>query len=172
MVRECGLTAYLLVREGLGVEARLVRLKDRGPWTHVGLIVGGTLFESVPSTERTHGGVRVGRLAEFSAAERAVSVGYVPISLVEPQCQNLFRWCQQQVKAQIPFDDLYNLEDDRTLYCTEFVYKAFLQIHINLLSAELSSLSIPLVGKRKVIFPRDLIGMKPVSHNLHVLNQG
>jgi hypothetical protein len=46
MVRECGLTAYLLLREGLGVEARLVRLKNRGPWTHVGVLVGGLYLKA------------------------------------------------------------------------------------------------------------------------------
>ena len=169
MVRECGLTAYILLREGLGVEARLVRLKNRGPWTHVGVLVGGALFESIPSTERTRGGVHMGRLDDFCAPERAVKVGYIPIGLVEPQCENLFHWCHKQVKLRIPFDDSYDLQDDRALYCSEFVYKAFLQIQINLVSAELSTLSIPLVGVRKVVFPGDLIGMKPVFNNIFTL---
>ncbi len=166
MVRECGLNAYLLVREGAGVEARLVRLKHRGPWTHVGVLVGGNLFESVPATERTRGGVRIGHVKEFCAPERAVTAGFVPVPLVDHQCEILFRWCQQQVKQCIPFDDHYDLGSDNALYCSEFVYKAFLQIGIHLVTAELSSLSIPMVGVRKVVFPGDLIGMKRVHNNI------
>ncbi|MGE4530268.1 MAG: YiiX/YebB-like N1pC/P60 family cysteine hydrolase [Acidithiobacillus sp.] len=169
MVRECGLTAYLLLREGIGVEARLVRLKKRGPWTHIGLIVGGILFESVPSTERTQGGVRIGHVKDFCAPERAVQVGYIPITLINPQCENLFHWCRRQVAQRVAFDDLYDLDNDQALYCSEFVYKAFQQIGVNLLTAELSCVSIPLVGTRKIIFPSDLVGLKSIFTNFSTL---
>ncbi|MHB1642050.1 MAG: hypothetical protein ACYCS8_05245 [Acidithiobacillus sp.] len=149
---------FLLVRAGFGVEARLARQKEKGMWTHAGILVDDVVFECVPDTEQGVGGAVRSREADFANPLRASQAGRVVVSLESARAKSLMDWCETRVNAGLPFDNTYDLSTDDAMYCTEFVLKAFRSIGMDLLSGPLAEVRIPFSGVRNVIFPSDLIG--------------
>ena len=47
----------VVFRVGVGMESRLLKQKGKGEWTHVGILISGIMFESVPDRESQAGGV-------------------------------------------------------------------------------------------------------------------
>ncbi len=160
----CNVTnrVFLLVRAGFGVEARLARQKRKGMWTHAGILVDDVVYECVPDTEQCGGGAVVSREDDFANPLRAMRAGRIAFSLEAARIQSLVDWCTALVNAGLPFDNAYDLSTDDAMYCTEFVFKAFRSIGIDLLSGPLAEVRVPFSGVRDVIFPSDLVGDRDV----------
>ena len=106
----------IVFRAGLGVEARLLKQKRKGLWTHVGLLIGKDLFESVPDTEDKKGGVVKSSLDLFCAKEKALFTAFLPIYIDSAQAARLRNWCDLCHKRQSPFDSTYDLANDTAFY--------------------------------------------------------
>lgn len=164
--------AYIVFRAGFGVEARLVRQKNKGVWTHVGLLVDGAFFESIADTDEYPGGVVKSALACFCNAGNAHRVAHLPFFLETQPRRSLRAWCENLAARRLPFDTTYDLSTDDKMYCSEFVYKAFLHIGIVLCNGPFTQLTVPFSGVKQIIFPFDLIGNRQMKEGLPVNKSG
>jgi hypothetical protein len=156
----------ILFRMGFGLEARLIKQKGKGVWTHVGILISGNIFESVPDGENQNGGVIKSRPETFWSREKASQTAFVTFFLDPQQEEKLSEWCELCCLKRLPFDNTYDLSCDDKMYCSEFVYKAFRQIGILLCNGPLAEICIPFSGKKKIIFPSDLVGLQPLHFGI------
>ena len=57
----------------------------------------------------------------------------------------------------VRFDKAFNLQSDRTLYCTELVYKAYLGAGVDIINGEFDVIDLPWLDAREVILPSGFI---------------
>ena len=149
-------------RSGIGLEARLLKQKGKGDWTHVGILISGIIFESVPDRETQDGGVTRSLPETFWSREKSTQSAFTTFFLDTLQKEILLEWCELLVSKRLPFDNTYDLSCDDKMYCSEFVYKAFRHIGILLCKGPSAEIHIPFTGERRIIFPSDLIGEQPL----------
>ena len=152
----------VVFRVGVGMESRLLKQKGKGEWTHVGILISGIMFESVPDRESQAGGVVKSFPETFWSREKSVQSAFITFFLDPRQKESLLEWCELLVSKRLPFDNTYDLSCDDKMYCSEFVYKAFRHIGLLLCHGPFAEIHIPFAGDRRVIFPSDLIGGRPL----------
>jgi hypothetical protein len=65
------------------------------------------------------------------------------------------RWVERQARMRIPFDGHFDMHSDTALYCTELVWKAFLQAGVDLTGGVYDIVDHPF-GRLEVVFPSRL----------------
>ena len=165
------LTVQVVFRAGRGREARLYRdqkesLPGATVWTHVGILFGqvvchaspGRLNETPDDQGRYPGsGVIVEPLASFIHTDIAQNGAFLDAAdLAEDQSQQIISWCMNHAQRHTPFDGTYDLKNERALYCTELVWKAFATAGVTLCSPPFTVKKIPFIGGREIILPGHL----------------
>ena len=125
----------LAFRCGRGVFSRAVTTAEEdGIYSHVGVVVMDEgkwrVAHAVPGEREFKGDfdrVKLEDLAVFYSPDRAfrgclVHTGLVDNTMVETLCRNAVQMARDSVR----FDNHYNLEDATELYCTEFVWRLYM----------------------------------------------
>lgn len=157
----------LIFRQGISAISRFVHMVDNGAvYTHVGIIIdeGGKLFvaHSVPAeAEDTSDYAKMEPLDKFLLPDRAKAMAVYRIknSVSSSSAKQAAVWAHRQVVKHIPFDKAFDLEDSSHLYCTELVWRAYLQSGVDLCDGRFDKLTISF-GIDKYILPSTLCGSK------------
>ena len=132
-------TGDLVFRAGRGLFSALFRSlgQSDSPYSHVGVVYrrGGSLYVIHAEADDFTGigSARMDRLADFVSSDNASSYTFRrPKALDAPRRDRLARTLLGYVQEAVPFDTDFDLADDRRLYCSELVYKAFLSVGVEL----------------------------------------
>lgn len=157
-------TGDIVFRKGISLVSRMVLAADgSSPYSHTGIVVkkGDSLFvvHSVPAESKEEKDVvKTEPLNEFLLKDRAeaAAVYRLKVALPEASKKKILQFVLYHSKNMTPFDDSFDLKDDDKLYCTEFVWKAYLQAGIDLIDSKFDNLNLP-IGKGEQILPGSLL---------------
>jgi hypothetical protein len=123
----------IIFRQGISMVSRLVQGLDNSvPYTHVGLIVqspeGFRVVHAVPAEDNEIiACVKEESLEVFLRPDRARALGIYRSKCDAGELSRISPWAIRKADAQTPFDDAFDLSDTNSLYCTELIWRAFLQ---------------------------------------------
>ena len=153
----------LVFRKGRSVESEIVLVTDRASlYSHVGIV---QIIEDVPfviHTVPSDGNedsdlVKLEALSVFFNSENAamgsifrIKSSYAKTALMAAKNAQNFH------KNKFVFDGAYDLESEKELYCTELVWKAYINSGMDLLQGDFDQLFGPF-NNAKIIFPSSLL---------------
>jgi len=157
-------TGDIVFRKGISLVSRMVLAADgSSPYSHTGIVLkkGDSLFvvHSVPAESKEEKDVvKTEPLNEFLLKDRAEAAAVYRLknALPEASKKKILQFVLYHSKNMTPFDDSFDLKDDDKLYCTEFVWKAYLQAGIDLIDSKFDNLNLP-IGKGEQILPGSLL---------------
>lgn len=151
----------LLFRCGSGMESKAVTSASGAVYSHVGIL----LFDSVKgewmvvhavpgeSPKGEPDKLKVESLAEFFDASRAECGAWARVECDDETARSASRYAKMKADEGIEFDDDYQLADSTRLYCTELVWRAYLQVGVDVSEGRREAMP-PFVGKEPTcIFP-------------------
>jgi len=163
----------LIFRKGISLVSRLVQVADQQTvYTHVGIIVDyegeKRVVHAVPAEEPDGiDRVKMESLTEFLQPGRAVELGiYRYKGAAGPDPADAARWAVGKALAAVPFDKSFDLQDNAALYCTELIWKAYLEAGIDLCEGEFDRLPLSL-RQEHYILPGRIISnthLTPIIH--------
>ncbi len=160
-------TGDLIFRRGESLASRLVLLADsQSVYSHVGLLLVGGSHPLVvhvvsPETFGDPASVQVEPLATFIAGQRTSAV--TVRRLDHPQSGHYASLAAEAASAYarqaLPFDGRFDLESKDRLYCTELVWRAYLEAGIDLVDGVFVRLATPF-GKGRFLLPSSLLNSR------------
>ena len=120
---------------------------------------GLLVAHSVPEEGEQAGGVRLDPLEQFLAPDTAVD--WAALRLIEESNERAVastRWVESM--NGVPFDVTFDLSDEQSLYCTELVWRAYLEVGIDLVDNSFDEVSFPLFQSQRVLLPSRLLGSR------------
>ena len=161
--------AALAVREGRGVEARILKNVDPGcSWTHVGLAFCAaddrwTVIHADPGNGK-NGSVRSISLEEFSDSAVAVGVQLFDIEAgANPvMARRIFDFSQRCLG--LPFDGGYDWVRTDAFYCSSLVWHVLNRAGLPTVSPPFPTFALPLLGARELILPSLLLQHQGALH--------
>lgn len=154
----------LLFRAGRGWRSAIVRSASNSMLTHVGVVDlaeegQAYVIHAAPAEGKQEGKVRRQSLREFVGQESASALIVYRPNLEEASLRRAVRAAEGYAKSGISFDDDFNLASDDALYCTELIWKAFLDAGVDL---QLIRTEVTFPGMTgEYIFPEDIMSMIP-----------
>lgn len=155
----------LAFRRGFGTLSRIVTFAEgSGTYSHVGIIVddNGTwkIIHAVPGEregENDFDRVKSEELQTFFSRNHAihgclVHTGFNQSAQIRDLCQKAIAAARDSVR----FDDRYDLEDNSSVYCSEFVWKLYLEKGVDLSEGRRKQVDLPGLSKN-IIFPDYLL---------------
>lgn len=141
----------LLFRKGRSLLSRAVLEVDPGAgFSHVGLVVrrGGRalVIHVEPGSSVDPGStVRVEPLTRYLAPAKASAAALHRVDAPAALRRRATAVALGYARRGLDFDDAYDLSTPDALYCTELVWRAYLEAGLDLVDAELDSLTVPLL---------------------------
>lgn len=156
----------IIFRRGTSFVSNMVLMVDESsPYSHTGIvrISNDSVFviHSVPAeTFSEKDVVKMEPLNCFLIRDRATAIAVCRLEKDDTAtATNAARIALDYAKINTPFDSDFNLEDDSELYCTELVWKCYMQSGINLTEDVVENIKIPL-KKGPIILPGTLLKSK------------
>ena len=156
----------LIFRRGISIESQIVLLSDRSSeYSHVGLIynLNGKPFviHSVPaeSGEITEY-IKMESIQDFIDEEKSEKFAIYRLkdqSLNKVQKASSFAYNCYQHKYR--FDNDYDLNSDKQLYCTELIWKAYMSAGVDLVCNRLKNINF-IITNKTMIMPSSIIESK------------
>lgn len=137
-------------RRGIGIASEAVLLSNkRGSYSHVGIIARDSgvwrVIHEVPfEGQRTEDDKICSQSLDVFFSEEEVYCGAIyrtpfdSISIVK-----VLNYINQHLDAETPFDHDYSLDDDKKLYCTELVWRAYLKAGHDLSQGRRTNVKMP-----------------------------
>lgn len=150
-------------RRGSGAASHMVLAADnQGSYSHVGIVVcvdsvwrviHAVPFEGQSAKDDHIYGDEVGEFfGKFKAVAGAI---YRYQALDSAQITAITNYAKLHLDRTTPFDHDYNLDDDSRQYCSELVWRCFLQANIDITNGERSTVTLPTMSG-KYILPSDI----------------
>jgi hypothetical protein len=117
----------LVLREGRGWRADVVYVASSYTMTHVGMLVADgqgswNVIHAAPPEGNMPGSVRSEPLLQFTAKNQAQKVGFQRLRSSRALIDRIVSIARTEARLKTPFDDAFDLHDQRELYCTEFIW--------------------------------------------------
>ena len=163
----------IIFRQGISMVSRLVQGLDNSvPYTHVGLIVsspeGFRVVHAVPAEDNEIiACVKKESLEDFLRPDRARALGIYRSKCDAGQIARISQWAIRKADVHTPFDDSFDLSDTNSLYCTELIWRAFLQAGTDLCQGSFDHLPFPR-GRRHCILPGRINHSKHLNSILYL----
>ncbi len=145
----------LIFRRTQTIEGEIALVLGGGNYSHVGIASvedkGVFIIHVVPSFPSL---VRKEKMLKFISDGVAFAVYRVQTSRERRQRATSLAKAWVGKKS---FDRNFNLQDDTNLYCTELVYDAYKSVEIDLVDGRYDTTLLPIIGQKKVIYPRNII---------------
>ena len=154
----------LAFRKGSGAKSHAVLYADKeGLYSHVGIIVkDGLDFRVVHITpgerkpDETVDKIKMERLEDFFARDKAKK-GAILHFCDSSECSEKAAHCAKAFfEKEILFDHDYNLDDSTKMYCSEMVWRAYLQAGRDITNRKRSVIEGFPVFSGTYIFPSDI----------------
>jgi len=158
----------LVFRKGHDLISRLVLAQGVSPrFSHVGVIIirESRVFvvHSLPRSITSVGGVQIEPLSSFISFENASDVAFYRINGIDDKSKvNIRKYVLSQIGK--PFDEKFQLSDNKRIYCTELAVKAIEAGGLDILK-ELPTIKVMLITEP--VLPPDYLRR---SKHLKVLN--
>ena len=158
-------TGDLIFRRGQTLLSRLVLAGDtQSVYSHVGLLSMNGAYPVVihiaPAGSAAGGDqtvVRAEPLADFIDPKRATAVAVLRLnSGRDSYVSSVVAAARRYERRGVSFDARFDLETDERMYCTELVWKAYLEAGIDLVEGVFGRLDTPFGGK-SVLLPSSLL---------------
>ncbi|MDT8308805.1 MAG: YiiX/YebB-like N1pC/P60 family cysteine hydrolase, partial [Bacteroidales bacterium] len=153
----------LVYRRGKSFESFAVLMADRqGEYSHVGLVVEKEgrpfIIHAVPGEEKGKNEVvRCEEPLEFLDFSKATEYAvYRPVTLTGKKLRKVNGYALQTFEDKCIFDHDYDLLTYDKLYCSELIWKAFLEAGLNLVPDEPDNIKV-LFTEVKIIMPSTLV---------------
>lgn len=150
----------IIFRQGIGIEASFVNNIDSATcFSHVGIFVdtlGGKYVVHISPRENgddEKGGIRLQSLAGFLRTDRARGCAVIRVGGEGCAARKAADYAKSCLRADIPFDYMFDAEDSTMMYCSEFVWRAYLKGDIDISDGRrhcVPAMAYPM------IFPSDL----------------
>lgn len=150
----------IIFRKGIGAASDFIVSADEdSPYSHVGLLEfseQGILVIHITPPEVLEGknDIRVETLEQFLKESSAAAV--YRFNLSDAIAHKAVDIGRSYLDQDIKFDAQFNLESKNQLYCTEFVWLAYLEAGVDLINGEFDTLEIPFF-KGQAILPSTLL---------------
>ncbi len=162
-------TGDLIFRRGRSLNSRAVLLADQASrFSHVGIVIetphGLRVVHTVPPEGDAIGGIRVDAIEVFLARTSTSDWGVFRLRRTPSEHQastaarpaTAARAAAAMAEEGFHFDGAFDLANDRKLYCTELVWKAYQATGIDLVDGRFDTLKFPLFAATQVILPSRL----------------
>lgn len=153
----------IIFREGLSFVSRMILVADENsPYSHTGLIYIEKdkvfVIHAVPAEESWETEViKIEPIKDFLRKDRTAAVAvYRPLKQYEKYISVSVNTALKYAMNNTKFDSGFDLKDDSRLYCTELVWKAYLQAGLDLIDSQFDFLNVPLM-KGYYILPGSLL---------------
>ena len=152
----------LIFRRGHSMESRAVLAADRSSeYSHVGILhlgpEGPLVIHAVPASgSGTPEPIRVEPLNEFLRPEFATAAAVWRLDS-ERLAARAAAAALQYARDRVLFDAFFDLSNSERMYCTEMVWRAYLDAGIDLVEGRFTTVSMPLV-RGAVLLPSTLLG--------------
>ena len=158
-------TGDLIFRRGLSFASRLVLLADPQPlYSHVGLLlVNGSealVIHVVPAQAATDPApVQVEPLATFIDRQHTSAVSVMRVEHIQARhyAAQAAAAASGYAREALSFDDQFDLESIDRMYCTELVWRAYLEAGIDLVDGVFPQFETPF-GTGSFLPPSSLLG--------------
>jgi hypothetical protein len=159
----------LLFRRGTSPASRLVlELERSSGYSHVGILTAAdgdfaVLHVSVGEEEPAPDRVRQDPLPAFLAPDRAAAWALLRLREGADRAGPLaVAAARRYLEARTAFDPALDLEDDRRLYCTELVWRAYREAGVDLAPGPLET--FPIVGGGRGVLSVGRLADSPLLH--------
>jgi hypothetical protein len=153
----------LIFRKGNGILGQaLLKADSASQFSHVGIIkiVQQEVFVIHGSTGKPLGKnafVKMESLTVFLESELASAVAIYRLKSQDHNSMiKAVNFAYQAVLDQVPFDVNFDLENADQFYCTELVWRAYLESGIDLVEGNFSELDFPLANNQYIL-PKNLL---------------
>ena len=153
----------IIFRRGTSFVSRLVlNLDKRTPYSHTGIIktTDDEVFvvHSVPGEEPGEKDkTKIDRLNDFLRRDRATAIAVYRLKTDDVFIsEKAADAAHHHGIIETEFDGAFNLSDDSRLYCTELIWKAYLQSGVDLIDSRFDEIEMPL-SKGPYILPGTLL---------------
>lgn len=135
----------------------------KSDYSHVGIIwvsVENKVFviHATPHEEQTQNMVQATPLDEFLSYALDIAV-YRPRSAYHQASIQAAEYAFS-LAGTIPFDGRFDLKTEDSVYCTELIWRGFLQAGVDIVDNHFEELELPLFGVKDYILPSTLINEK------------
>ena len=152
----------IIFRQGTGLLSRAVLYADtQSRFSHIGIVhfmgADPVVIHATPgSSLAQETKIKVEPVASFLAQPQAVAAAIYRVRQAhETVGERAAAMAHAYVLEERIFDSAFDLETEAALYCTELVWKSYLEAGLDLADGELDHLSLPLY-QRKCLFPSRL----------------
>ncbi len=156
----------LVFRQGNGILSQALELRDKNSqFSHVGIV---KIIDNLPliihaSTGKPLGNnaiVKMESIEDFLQKDLASAVGVYRLDRANYNLRkNAANLAYQYSLKQVPFDADFSLQSEDKLYCTELVWRAYLEVGIDLVDNTFSQLSFPF-NQELYLLPNSLLDSK------------
>ncbi len=153
----------LIFRRGTSIESQIVLLTDSdSEFSHVGMIYKINDKSFVIHTVPAEGNydpafIKFDSLNEFVSGERAVRFAVYRLRQNHSEKLSIAsNYAYNCYNNKFRFDSNYDLNSEKQLYCTELIWKAFMQAGIDLVENRLKEINLIVINK-KMIMPSSII---------------
>ena len=158
----------LLLRCGHGLESQAVTYRSGSTYSHIGLLQYDSLHGEWMVLHAVPGEAKQGQpeylkresLSEFFAPERATVGAWMRINCPDSIARKTVDYALQKIQDGVVFDNNYQLLDSTQLYCTELVWRAYMQQEIDISDGARSEVPRTFCREQECIFPSDIIQSK------------
>jgi uncharacterized protein YycO len=164
----------IIFRRGRSLVSQIVLSADeRSPYSHVGLIklIEGHPFVAHVTTSDPPGSPDIARLDpldSFLSDDRALSAAVFRVKDTARRFAGAaVDAALSYVEKRVPFDDEMDLRTTDKLYCTEMVWRAYLEAGLDLVNGKFDRLRIPL-GKEIYLLPSSLTESEWLERVCHI----
>lgn len=153
----------LLFRNGNGTESWFVTGISNGNYSHIAIACKGEngwmAVHAVPGESesiRDTDFLKCEPIEAFYQPQRACSGAFARVDCHDTLAQKALDFALDKVRRRFAFDHSYKLNDTSQYYCTELIYRAYLQVGINLAADRRHEIPMPGTDGR-FIFPSDIL---------------
>ncbi|MHC1738658.1 MAG: YiiX/YebB-like N1pC/P60 family cysteine hydrolase [Ignavibacteriaceae bacterium] len=163
----------IIFRKGRSLISRIVLLTDtNSPYSHTGIIriTGDSVFviHSVPAEESFERDlVKMDPIEVFCRIDRCSEISVCRLKPgFSDNIPGISEFAFEKFIQKTGFDDSFDLNTNEKLYCTELVWKAYLNIGIDLVENKFDKLNLPF-GSEHYILPGRILTSKFLTEIYH-----
>jgi cell wall-associated NlpC family hydrolase len=150
----------LIFVRGSTIRGTIVRFFEKSnQYSHVGIVVKNDnsiqVIHASPGENAEHV-IRKVSLAEFVADEKITDFAIYRVSEDHQLLQKATSYAEECARNKVPFDDAFSMKSEDSLYCTELVWRAYIQCNINLCSHGFSSVASLFIHE-PIILPSNIL---------------
>lgn len=156
----------IIFRRGPSIESGVVMTMDHANFSHAGIVLrqhGNTFVIHVVTGEGGPDITKVESISDYLRSDRATAaIAYRIVSENPSLVAHAVATAQKYAEQEVPFDSDFDLSSDRTLYCTELVWRAYQEAGLDLVDKPSEQPSTSLV-KTPILWPSFLLRSKQLK---------